>query len=62
MEYIINYKIDARFHAAVEADSLEDAKKSALQRFYDADFGEAEDVNAEYISAEDAYDNFIEEL
>lgn len=62
MEYVINYKIEARFHAIVQAESLEEAKSSAQQRYCDADFGEAEDINGEYISAEDIEGNVIEEV
>ena len=41
MTYYVTFKIDARFVAGVEADSLEEARKKAEEAFSDADFGEA---------------------
>jgi hypothetical protein len=53
MKYYVTYKIDARYVAAVEADSLEEAMKKGQYEYYDADFGVARDINAEAIMVED---------
>ena len=42
--FYITYKIEARFIAAVDAESLEEAMEAAEGRYHDATFGEAEDI------------------
>ena len=59
MTYYVTFKIDARFIAAVEANSVEEARRSAMNRFQDADFGEAEDIDGEDIIVEDETGNFV---
>ena len=59
MTYYVTYKIDARFIAEVEADSVEEAKEKAAEQFSDADFGKAEDIDGEPIIVEDEKGNFI---
>lgn len=59
MKYYVTYKIDARYVAEVEADSLEEAMKKADSAYYDADFGAAEDIDAERIIIEDENGNFV---
>lgn len=59
MKYYVTYKIDARYVAAVEADSLEEAMKKAEYKYYDADFGEARDIDGEAIMVEDENENYI---
>ena len=53
MEYTVYFEVRARFDATVEADNIEDAIESARQRFSDADFGEAYDIDGEEIMVED---------
>ena len=57
--FYVTYKIDARFIAAVTANDLEEAKKSAEAAYMDADFGAATDIDGEPIIIEDEYGNFI---
>ena len=57
--FYITYKIEARFIAAVDAESLEEAMEAAEGRYHDADFGEAEDIEGEAIIAEDEDGNFV---
>ena len=57
--FYITYKIEARFIAAVDAESLEEAMEAAEGRYHDADFGEAEDIEGEPIIAEDEDGNFV---
>ena len=59
MTYYVTFKIDARFVAGVEADSLEEARKKAEEAFSDADFGEATDIDGEAIIAEDENGNYV---
>jgi hypothetical protein len=49
----VTFKVDARYTAEVEADSIEEAIKKANSRFGDADFGEAHDIDGEAIIVED---------
>ena len=57
--FYITYKIEARFIATVDAESLEEAMEAAEGRYHDADFGEAEDIEGEPIIAEDEDGNFV---
>ena len=57
--FYITYKIEARFIAAVDAESLEEAMEAAEGRYHDATFGEAEDIEGEPIIAEDQDGNFV---
>lgn len=59
MTYYVTYKIDARFIAEVEAGSLEEAKAKAAEKFSDADFGKAEDIDGEPIIVEDERGNYV---
>jgi len=59
LTYYVTFKVDARFIADVEADSPEQAMEQAKYRFYDADFGEAQDIDGEAIFAEDEDGNYV---
>lgn len=59
MKYYVTYRIDARYIAEVEADSLEEAKKKADEEWCDADFGAAQDIDGEPIIVEDQDGNFV---
>lgn len=59
MKYYVTYRIDARYIAEVEADSLEEAKKKADEEWCDADFGAAQDIDGEPIIVEDENGNFV---
>ena len=61
MKYYITYKIEARYIAEVEADNLEEAMKKAESEYFDADFGEAGDIDGEMIVVEDEKGNFVYE-
>lgn len=61
MKYYITYKIEARYTAAVEAASLDEAKEIADEQFWEADFGEAEDIDGEVVYVEDEKGNRLEE-
>lgn len=53
MKYYITYKIDARYTVEVEANDLDEAKKKADAEITDVDFGAAEDIDSEVVTAED---------
>lgn len=59
MKYYVTYKVEARYIAEVEADSLEEAMREAESKYIDADFGEAIDIDGEAIMAEDENGNYI---
>lgn len=59
MTYYVSYKIDARYIAEVEANSLEEAMEKAEESYMEADFGVAQDINGEPIIVEDESGNFV---
>lgn len=59
MKYYVTYKIDARYIAEVEADSIEEALEKADSEYCDADFGVAQDIDGESIIIEDENGNFV---
>ncbi len=61
MKYYANFKINARYIAEIEADSLEEAKEEAEYLFSGVDFGHASDIDGEIISIEDSDGNFVYE-
>ena len=59
MKYYVTYRSDARYVAEFEADSLEEAKRKADEKWCDADFGAAQDIDGEPIIVEDENGNFV---
>jgi len=59
MKYYVTYKIDARYIAEVEAETIDEAKEKAKDKYFDADFGEAECIDSEEIIVEDDDWNFV---
>jgi phosphomannomutase len=59
MKYYVTYKVEARYIAEVEADSLEEAMVKAESEYIDADFGVAEDIDGEKIIVEDENGNYV---
>ena len=58
----VTYKIDARYDVEVEANTVEEAISKAKERYYDADFGEARDVDGDVIIvANDETDEYLYE-
>lgn len=57
--YYVTMKIDARYVAAVLAESVEEAKEKAMGRYQDADFGEAEDIDGEIITVENEEGDYV---
>ena len=42
--YCVGYRVEGRYYAYVEAESVEEARELAQRKFYDANFGELEDI------------------
>lgn len=59
MKYYVTSKIEARYIAEVEAESLEEAMEKAESEYIDADFGVAEDIEGEKIIVEDENGNYV---
>ena len=62
-KYYVTVKISGEYIAEVEAASFEDAKEKAIDAYYDADFGDLTEIDAnEVYSActEDKNGNFEE--
>lgn len=59
MKYYVNYTVEARYIAEVEADSLEEAMELAQDKFFEANFGEAEDIDGDVIYIEDNDGNYV---
>ena len=59
MTYYVTYKIEARFIASVKADSIAEALEVANERFTDADFGVAEDIDGEPLIVENEDGNYV---
>lgn len=57
MEYTVYFDVFAHFDTTVEANSVEEAIESARQRFSDADFGEAYNIDGEETVVEDENGN-----
>lgn len=57
--FYVTYKVESRYIASVEADSKETALKEAENKFQDADFGDAEDIEGEAIIIEDEDGNYV---
>ena len=59
MKYYVKYAVKARYLAEVEADSLEAAMRLAEDKFFEANFGEAEDIDGDVIYVEDNDGNYV---
>ena len=59
MTYDVTFKVEARFEASVDADSIEEAMQKAQGRFADADFGETVDIEGEPIIIEDENGDYL---
>lgn len=61
-EYCVGYKVEGRYYAYVEAESVDEAREKAKEEFYDADFGELEDIGnceTEQINVSDEDGNVV---
>ena len=56
-EYTVCLKVEGRFRAPARAKSLTEAAAIAVTLWEEADFGELEDIDFEYVNITDADDN-----
>jgi hypothetical protein len=59
MKYYVTYSFHATYTAEVEAESIEDAMDKSKDEYYDADFGEAQNIDGEVIRVEDENENIV---
>ena len=59
--YYVKMRISARYTACVKAKSIDEAKQKANDAFTEADFGAAEDIDAETVAIEDENGIFVYE-
>lgn len=52
--------LEARYHVAVEANTLAEAKERATTAFSEEDFGEAEDIDMEFVNFTDSNEDIVE--
>ena len=57
--YYVTYKVEARYVAKVKAKSLAEAREEAASKYFDADFGEAYDIDGKPITVENENGDFI---
>lgn len=57
--YSVEMRVDARYLAEVEAESIEEAREKANSAFEGADFGEAYNIDASITSIQDEAGNFV---
>ena len=57
--YYVTLKVEGRFVAEVDATSIEEAQRKAMDQFCDADFGSLEDIEGESVIVEDENGNFV---
>lgn len=61
-EMYVTMRVDARYTVKVNAESAEEARKKAEEAFFDADFGEAHDIEGEPVMVEDSDGNYLWEM
>lgn len=61
-KYYVNFAVNGRFCAEVSGKDLKTIEKAGWNALYEADFGDAEDIDSKLISIEDEEGNIIKEL
>ena len=49
MKYYVTYAVSGYYVAEVEADNLEEARKKAVDKYYEADFGDVTDIEVDQV-------------
>ena len=52
-KYKVTMKVDGCFEVEVEAENVDQARRSAIDKYCDADFGQLKDPDAKIITVED---------
>lgn len=58
-DFIVTFKVEARYTTPVRARTLKEALELAESEFIDANFGEAEDIDGEAIKVENEEGDYI---
>lgn len=61
-KYYVNFAVSGRFCAEVSGKDLKTIENAGWNALYEADFGDAEDIDSKLISIEDEEGNIIKEL
>lgn len=60
-KYYVTVKVSGEYIVEVEAESFEDAKLKAIDAYYDADFGELTEIDANEVYSACTEDGDLEE-
>lgn len=61
MTYYVTIKVEGRYVAQVEANSIEEAKEAGMQEFWFSNLNEMEDIEGEPIIIEDEKGEYVYE-
>lgn len=62
MNYYVTYKISGEYTSVVEASTPEEALSKSKEDYWDADFGDCHEIDAEAVMIEDENGNIVKEL
>ena len=52
-KYKVTMKVEGCFEVEVEAENVDQARQTAIDKYYDADFGQLKDSDAKIVVVED---------
>ena len=52
-KYKVTMKVEGYFNVEVEAENVDQARRTAIDKYYGADFGQLKDSDAKIITVED---------
>lgn len=52
-KYKVTMKVEGYFNVEVEAENVDQARRTAIDKYYDADFGQLKDPDAKIVVVED---------
>ena len=52
-KYKVTMKVEGCFEVEVEAENVDQARRTAIDKYYDADFGQLKDSDAKIVVVED---------
>lgn len=52
-KYKVTMKVDGYFEVEVDAENVDQARRTAIDKYYDADFGQLKDPDAKIVMVED---------
>ena len=60
-EFYVALKVEGRYIARVFAKDKDEAKALAFDAYTEADFGDLEDIDAEFVVTQDSHGNYVDE-